>query len=220
MKLSLEQWYMLSILLSQYHACWCSGDCRSQCISRHGIVPQRQNIPSPASEELIHWTLELLLKCVIFKPNSEIDKLVISCWITLRWMSLGLINDKTMLNQVMVWCCQATGHYLNQCWPISMRLMIISVSDISHKHGLCNISCTCISVNSSDAGVGIFWFLESIPCLLLPLLLKSPGHQQAWYWLRRTDNMHCCSTVTFIYLGQAKPKIRLKMWIYLLESLK
>ena len=35
----------------QYHSCWCPGDFRSQGISRHGIGPQSQNIPSPAPEE-------------------------------------------------------------------------------------------------------------------------------------------------------------------------
>ena len=44
--------YMMSVLCSQYHACWWSGDFRSQGISRHGIDPQSRNIPSPASEEL------------------------------------------------------------------------------------------------------------------------------------------------------------------------
>ena len=52
MKLSLEQHYMLYVLHSQYHACWCTGDFRSQCISRHDIDLQSRNIPSPASEEL------------------------------------------------------------------------------------------------------------------------------------------------------------------------
>ena len=52
MKLSLEQQYMLSVLLSQYHTCWCTGNFRSQCISRHSIGLQSRNIPSVASEEL------------------------------------------------------------------------------------------------------------------------------------------------------------------------
>ena len=38
----------------------------------------------------------------------------------------------------------------------------------------------------------------SIPCL--PWLLKSPEHQQAWYWLCRTDNLYCCSRVNYFYL--------------------
>ena len=33
--------------------------------------------------------------------------------------------------------------------------------------------------NSSDAGDGMFWLWGSIPCLLMPWLLKSPEHQQA-----------------------------------------
>ena len=60
MKLSLEQQYVLSVLHSQYHACWRTGDFRSQCISRDGIDPQSQNIPSPASENLTcpAWTIK------------------------------------------------------------------------------------------------------------------------------------------------------------------
>ena len=41
----------------------------------------------------------------------------------------------------------------------------------------------------------------------MPWLLKSPEHQQAWYWLCRKDNMYCCSRFYFIYLCQAKSKI-------------
>ena len=52
-KLTLEQQYMLSVLHGQYHACWCSGDLRSQCISKHGNDPQSWSSPSPTTEELI-----------------------------------------------------------------------------------------------------------------------------------------------------------------------
>ena len=41
MILTLKQQYMLFVLLSQYHACWCTGDFRSQCISRHGMGTQK-----------------------------------------------------------------------------------------------------------------------------------------------------------------------------------
>ena len=47
------------------------------------------------------------------------------------------------------------------------------------------------------------------------LALKSPEHQQVWYWLCRTDNIYYCFRVNFIYLDQAKSKIQFKMWIYL-----
>ena len=44
----------------------------------------------------------------------------ISGKIALRWMPLDLTIDKSILVQVMVWCRQATSHYLSQCWPRSM----------------------------------------------------------------------------------------------------
>ena len=39
-KFTMEQPFLLPILSWQYHACWCSGDFRSQGISRHGIDPK------------------------------------------------------------------------------------------------------------------------------------------------------------------------------------
>ena len=36
-------------------------------------------------------------------------------------------------------------------------------------------------INSLDAGDGTFQLWVSIPCLLMPWLLKSPEHQQTWY---------------------------------------
>ena len=32
------------------------------------------------------------------------------------------INNKPSWSQVMAWCCQATSHYLSQCWPTSKLL--------------------------------------------------------------------------------------------------
>ena len=40
--------------------------------------------------------------------------------IALRWTSLDLKDDKLTLVQVMAWFCQATSHYLNQCWTRSL----------------------------------------------------------------------------------------------------
>ena len=48
------------------------------------------------------------------------DDFDISSEIALRWTSLDLNNDKSTLVQVMAWCCQATTHYLNQCWSRSL----------------------------------------------------------------------------------------------------
>ena len=53
---------------------------------------------------------------IIFKLISVNGGWGISYEIALRWMPLGLTDDKSTLIQVMAWCCQATGHYLSQFW--------------------------------------------------------------------------------------------------------
>ena len=40
MKLTLEQQYILSVLHSQYHACWCSGDFRIQGTAGVVLTPK------------------------------------------------------------------------------------------------------------------------------------------------------------------------------------
>ena len=42
-----------------------------------------------------------------------------SCKIVVRWMPQNSIDDKSTLVKVMAWCCQASSHYLNLCWPRS-----------------------------------------------------------------------------------------------------
>ena len=68
-------------------------------------------------------SLKLVIQ-VIFQLIIVIDDCLISSQIALRWMSLDPTDDKSTLVQVMVWCCQATNHYLNQCWPNSLLLYI------------------------------------------------------------------------------------------------
>ena len=76
-------------------------------------------------------------------------------------------------------------------------------------------------VNSCDARDEIDRFGGQYhPCLLMHWLLKSPEHQQAWYWLCRTDIIYCCFRVNFTYLVQAKSKLRFKMLIYFLAATK
>ena len=59
-------------------------------------------------------------KYVIFKLILVIDGWRISCDIALIWMPLDFTDDQSALVQVMAWCCQATSHYLIQCWPSPM----------------------------------------------------------------------------------------------------
>ena len=54
---------------------------------------------------------------VIFKLTLVNGGWGISYEISLRWMPLCLIVDKSTLVQVMAWCRRATSHFLSQCWP-------------------------------------------------------------------------------------------------------
>ena len=56
---------------------------------------------------------------VIFQGILVTDGWGISCEIALIWMSVDFTDDQSTLVQVMAWCCLATRHYLNQCWPRS-----------------------------------------------------------------------------------------------------
>ena len=71
-------------------------------------------------------------------------------------------------------------------------------------------------VNSPSTGEGIFRLCGSVPCLLMPWLLKSPGHQQAWYLQYRIGNMYTCSILNFI--SQIKSKIWYEMLMNILWS--
>ena len=57
---------------------------------------------------------------MVFMLILVIDDWCISCEIVMRLMWLDLPDDKSTLVKVMAWCCQATSHYLSQCWPRSM----------------------------------------------------------------------------------------------------
>ena len=63
---------------------------------------------------------ECNFRFLIFQKISVIDGWVVTCKLALRWMSLNLTDDKSILIQVMAWCRQATSHYLSQCWPRSL----------------------------------------------------------------------------------------------------
>ena len=79
MKLTLKQQYM-SVLHNQYHACWCTGDFRSQCISRHDINPQSWNILSSVSEPLPYRNYK--------------DYVYGRCWYRSTWKNKEYLRNK------------------------------------------------------------------------------------------------------------------------------
>ena len=106
-KFTMQQPYILPILHWQYHACWCSGDFRSQGINRHGIDPQGRDIQFPASEELMKFRINaivprtnelthggLVMPCTTSKVQVITVSANLACW---------LISTKPLL---VIWKCE------------------------------------------------------------------------------------------------------------------
>ena len=51
--------------------------------------------------------------------------LFLSCILFFRWMPWNPTDEKSKLVQVMVWCRQATSHYLSLCWPTSLSPYVV-----------------------------------------------------------------------------------------------
>ena len=59
-------------------------------------------------------------KCVIAKCIVMTSFRKISSIIAFKWTVQDPTDHESTLAQVITWCCQATTHYLSQCWPRSM----------------------------------------------------------------------------------------------------
>ena len=60
------------------------------------------------------------IRCVDFKHYFSIDIVNIQVNIAREWMPKKTIDHKSMLAQVMAWCCQAPSHYPSQYWASYM----------------------------------------------------------------------------------------------------
>ena len=88
--------------------------------SSHGT---RIIVPAGTCPILTHWPMgkfEWNFRYVIFKWILVTDGWGFSCEMAQIWMSLDFTDVQTTLVQVMAWYCQATSHYLSQCWPRSL----------------------------------------------------------------------------------------------------
>ena len=99
-----------------------------------GVWHHHFNSPAPGRSECDFKNLifNLVLLIVIFRCSHDN---------ALRWMPQDLTDDKSTLVQVMVWCCQATSHYLSQCW----------VSSLS-PYGVAKpqwVNCKCLQIHSA-----------------------------------------------------------------------
>ena len=117
-------------------------------------------------------------------PLGDLDSMIyiqysilFFCWVSsdlliimpLRWMSTDLTDDKSLV-QVMVWCRQATSHYLSQCWPRSMsphgvtRLQWVNKSE--YKFWIVEKNFYWFSCKWILLLIAYYIFLANAPCVL------------------------------------------------------
>ena len=72
----------------------------------------------PLSTTLTHWPLGDVAVILKVWFSKSLQRIV--AWAVTVWLPQELINEKSILVQVMTWCCQQMSHYLSQCWPRSM----------------------------------------------------------------------------------------------------
>ena len=150
---------------------------------------------------------EFILCCCMFLTNfqlhiSQSNPHKANCcvtWILLRqiycqnsWSAIFLDNIISQINHQAGWVTS-----WNYKLPSGETSPLLCSSNFK-KHRT--------YLNSSDARDGIFWLIWSMPCLLMPWLLKSPVHQQAWYWLCRTDK--CLIVLDLIWSTRVKQNTR------------
>ena len=58
----------------------------------------------------------VVILSVISKHMLRTKFISTSCELALKWTPKNTFDDMSTLVQVMAWCCQASSHYLSQCW--------------------------------------------------------------------------------------------------------
>ena len=83
--------------------------------------------PTPCGVTRPHWVNSLApgrcgnnFKSMMFKHILQIKFMGTCCEIALRWIPQNSFDNMSTLLQEMVWCCQATSHYLSQYRPRSV----------------------------------------------------------------------------------------------------
>ena len=105
------------------------------------------------------------------------------------FVSLDFTDDKSTLVQVMACCHQATSHYLNQCWPISMMPYPIT----GHQWAM-----HCSAINRPTLDNNVLWTcyeISSYAWYMCPHNATPASGNQ----LTRIDQyiMYCTSTIGY-----------------------
>ena len=136
-------------------------------ISIRSVVPEQE-------EATFHHLKQIALNCSSRQPQNVIN----TCMLRIQFNSQSSSARSQSQQSLLSRRCKEviTTLFSNLKYQSSEVLWVIQTSQS-------------FSINSSDAGEGIFRLIGSISSLLMPWLLKFPRHQQAWYWQRRIGNM-------------------------------
>ena len=66
-----------------------------------------------------HILLNIVTAWYVLIYCLTINILSLSRDIAIEWIPRAFADQRSTLVQIRTWCCQATGHYLNRCWPSS-----------------------------------------------------------------------------------------------------
>ena len=139
-----------------------------------------------------------------------------------QWINWALLYDTMEVSMLRLAWLTIAQHVFQPA--LTGRLQLISRKIVSCEPGTKAIAVSRFLKKLSPAnwvqgvttisrknGVQHATAIYPIPRYTRPRYIRS-----TLYWLCRRNNTDCCSKVNFIDLGQAKSKIKFKMWIYLL----
>ena len=129
------------------------------------------------------WDIWIKFWITNFKSFFSQLQLTYILW---NWNEYRCISLMITLVQVMLWCRQATTHYLSQCWPRSMSLLGLNYGDIDlgqiFSSNLVNIRATKLQETTIEVFFtkqSLFFIYPQLRChrymrITKPHLLKLP----------------------------------------------
>ena len=145
------------------------------CISKLSIIGSVNGL-SPGQRQVIIWTnAEILLIGPLRKNFSEL--LVENQKFSFKKIWLKMSSAKYR-HFVLASICQIAY------FPVQQTLMPESLGPVSWSQG-----------NDNDNKIYPSPRTRSMPWLLMPWCLASPGHQQPWHWAYRINILLCMSSI-------------------------
>ena len=177
------------IVHSQYDACRCTGDFRSQCISRDGIDAKTRNMPSPVSEELTTrlymstiTTMSNMYSCVFETYSSLVNNVCAAYVRCLPRQAANIIGSVVWNTSVChtSWVCQLSFRsppLSEEKWYASddrYFSVIISMLDATHTFVTFLYTITRINIHITililhtciydyDFIIDTMWFYQTAP---------------------------------------------------------